>query len=161
VPIEVENEQKQRPLHIAAWHDALRVAQLLIDRGAEIDPVESSWSNTPLDFAVYGQLPRMIELLSHHSRDIWNLVFTGNVERVREVLNEQPDLARVVTKRNATPLMWLPDDEPSAVALVRLFVAEGADPGLRDTNGLTAADHASRRGLEEAAALLRAHEAAD
>jgi ankyrin repeat protein len=158
VPIEVENEHRQRPLHAAAWSDAVHVGQLLIDRGAEIDPRESQWQNTPLDFAVYGQQQRMIELLNRHSRDIGNLVFVGSVDRVREVLRDDPALAKSVTKRGETPLTWLPDDEAAAAEIVRLFLAHGADAGVRDRSGLTAADYASRRGLEEAAALLRADE---
>jgi ankyrin repeat protein len=50
--------------------------------------------------------------------------------------------------------MWLPDDESAAAAIVKLFLQHGADVGIRDDNGLSAADHASRRGLEEAARLL-------
>jgi ankyrin repeat protein len=156
--IEVENEQRQRPLHAAAWSDAVRIAELLIELGAEIDPRESEWQNTPIDFAVYGQHRRMTELLTRHSRDIWNLTFVGAVDRVRDVLREQPALARSITKRNETPLMELPDDEAAAVEIVKLFLAHGADAGVRDPNGLTAADHASRRGLVDAAALLLAQE---
>src|SRR5262249_3419803 len=76
-PIEVEDEQRQRPLHIAGYHDATRVAQLLIDRGAEIDPRETSWSNTPLDGAIWGQHTKFVELLGRYSSDVWSLVFIG------------------------------------------------------------------------------------
>ena len=31
--------------------------------GAEVDPYELNYNNTPLDFAVYHDYPRMIELL--------------------------------------------------------------------------------------------------
>lgn len=155
VPIEIEDEKRTRPLHVAAAHDAVRVASLLIARGAEIDPVETMWGNTPLDSAVYHQLPRMIALLSPHSRDIRNLVYTGNVERVRELLADEPGLARLVTANGATLLMWLPDDEAGALALVDLLLAHGADVSLRDRNGLTAGDRAHLRGMEEVAGLLR------
>lgn len=158
VPIEIENERKQRPLHAAAWGNALNVAQLLIARGAEIDPREAEWGNTPLDFAVYGQLPDMIALLSRHSRDVWNLVHVGAVERTRAVLRETPEAARLVTKQGQTPLTWLPDDERAAAAIAHLFLAHGADASIRDDTGFTAADHASRRGLREAADILRAAE---
>jgi ankyrin repeat protein len=155
VPIEIENEERQRPLHAAAWSDALDVARLLIERGAEIDPVERSYNNTPLDFAVYGHHPRMMKLLSRYSREIWNITFVGNVERVRELLQEEPARAKLVSKSNETPLMWLPDDEAAAVELVRLYLEYGADAGVRDHNGITAADYASRRGMQRAAELLR------
>ena len=155
VPIEIENDRKQRPLHAAAWSDALRVAELLIARGANVDPIEAEWGNTPLDFAVHEQHERMIELLGRYSSEVWNLVFTGKVERLREVLGRQPERARVTGETNETPLMWLPDDEVAALEVVKLFLAHGADASVRDRNGLTAAEYAGRRGMEEAAALLR------
>ena len=159
VPIETKNDEHQRPLHAAAWSDAIDVAQLLIDRGAEIDPVETTYNNTPLDFAVYSHHPRRMRLLSRYSRALWNITFVGNVDRVRELLQEEPKRARVISESNETPLMWLPDDEAAAVELVRLYLEYGADASIRDHNGLTAADHASRCGLREAAELLRAREA--
>jgi ankyrin repeat protein len=156
VPIEIENDERQRPLHAAAWSDAIDVARLLIERGTEIDPVEATYQNTPLDFAVYAHHPRLIRLLSRYSGDIWNITFAGDVDRVRELLREEPERGRLVSNTNETPLMWLPDDEAAAVELVRLYLEYGADASIRDQNGLTAADHASRRGLREAAELLRA-----
>jgi ankyrin repeat protein len=154
VPIEIEDPKKQRPLHIAASHDALQVAQLLIDRGAKIDPVEENWSNTPIDFAVYQELPRMIDLLAKYTRDIGNLVFTGHVSRVRELLAADPKLATMTW--DGTPLFWLPDDNEKAVEIVDLFTAFGADAGFRRKDGATAADIARRRGLDEAAEKLDA-----
>jgi uncharacterized protein len=46
--VEIEDEHKQRPLHKAASHNSLRVAALLIERRAEIDPVEYNWGVPPL-----------------------------------------------------------------------------------------------------------------
>jgi ankyrin repeat protein len=52
--------------------------------------------------------------------------------------------------------MWLPDDEQRAKEIVELFRANGADLGARDSQGLTAADYAMRRGMDGVAQLLRA-----
>ena len=52
------------------------------------------------------------------------------------------------------PLKWLPDDEARALDVVELLLAHGADPTVRSSEGLTAADYAARRGLEAAAARL-------
>jgi ankyrin repeat protein len=109
---------------------------------------------TPLSFAVYAQKQPLIELLARFSRDIWSLVITGNVTRLHELLHEQPALAKAAHPEGDTPLMHLPDDEEKAVAIVRLFLEHGADPTVRNRRGQSAADLASRRGLEEAAALL-------
>src|SRR3954447_11375904 len=110
---------------------------------------------TALWWALWGQKPRMVEMLSRVSRDVWSLAVAGKVERLREVLSAEPRLAKV-TYRNQTPMFWLPDDETSAAAIVELFLAHGADPALKDDAGLTAADHAGKRGLQDAARLLRA-----
>jgi hypothetical protein len=45
-------------LHVAAANDAARRPPSNV---AEIDPYELNYSNTPLDFAVYLEYPRMID----------------------------------------------------------------------------------------------------
>jgi hypothetical protein len=69
--IEESEEGQDHPLHLAAYHDSLRVAELLIERGAEVDPREASYSATPLWGAVWRQRQRMIDFLSPLSGDVW------------------------------------------------------------------------------------------
>jgi ankyrin repeat protein len=154
---DVGDAQGRRALHVAAYHDSVRVAGLLIERGAAIDPVDSAHDATPLWWAVWDQRPRTTELLSRFSRDVWALTLTGNVERLREVLTAEPRLARLVGGETM-PLMWLPGDEARAKEIVELFLAHGADPSVRNRDGQTAADLARKRGLDVAAGLLRAKE---
>jgi ankyrin repeat protein len=151
----------QRLLHVAAYGDAPAAAALLIERGAEIDFRERTWGATPLGFAVHRQRPRMIDLLSRFSKDLWNLAFTGNVERVREILTAEPALARLVHPDGETPLMRLPDDEGHALMIVDLLLAHGADPTLRNERGRTAAECAAARALDAIAERLRAAERDD
>jgi ankyrin repeat protein len=152
MPLEAEFDHKLRPLHLAASHDAIEVARLLIRRGAEVDPVESNWNNTPLDFAVYHEHPRMIGLLARYSSDVGCLAFIGHMARLREVLAAQPELAKL--NRGSTPLFSLPEDEKKALETVELFLRHGADPSFRRADGLTAEDVARRRGLSAAADRL-------
>jgi ankyrin repeat protein len=149
---DVEGWNKQRTLHVAAYDDALRVATLLIERGAEIDPVDAMHDATPLWWAMWGQRQRTIDLLSRYSQDVWALAFTGNVARLREVLRAEPRLATLVGE--TTPLMWLPDDEARAKEIVELFLANGADPSIRNNEGQTAADRAEKRAMFDIAELL-------
>ena len=152
---DVQNKEKERALHHAAYANALDVARLLIARGAEIDPVESNWNNTPLGAAVYSQHQEMIDLLSRYSRDIWELTYAGKIERLREVLAEDPERAHA-SGGGYTPLMWLqPDDESRAIAVAKLLIANGADPSPINNDGMTAADRAERLGMFELAAMLR------
>jgi len=141
-------------LHIVSSHDSIEVVKLLIDRGADLEAVESNWNNTPLDFALYGNLPRMTQLLSDVSSDVFRLTWCGNLKRLRQLLSEKPDLAKSLDE-GSTPLMWLPDDEALAVEAVELLMSHGADPSVRSEEEKTAADYADRRALYDAAELLR------
>jgi len=153
-PIDLENGEKERALHIAAYQNAVRVAELLIARGAEIDPVETSWGNTPIDGAIYAQHPAMIELLGRYSSDVWCLVFVAQIDRLRDVLREHPDAARA-SWRGWTLLMRLPGDEGRATEVATLLIEHGAHAAAKNEQGETAADLAAKRGMDSVAALLR------
>lgn len=147
-------EGNQHALHVAAYSDSVAVAELLIQRGAEVDFRESNYSGTALDFAVYGERWQAIELLSRHSKDVWALTFLGRVERLRDLLTVNPKLAQTVSPDGETPLMYLPDDESAAVEIARLFLDHGADLSVRNKQGKSAADLARKRHLDEAASIL-------
>jgi uncharacterized protein len=152
---DLENAQKERALHIAGYANAINVAKLLIAHGAEIDPVESNWGNTPMGAAAYSQSLGMLDLLGPYSHDVWGLTFAGKLERLREVLADKPERARVAYDGH-TPLMWLPTfDERLAIEVAEVFLSHGADPSLRNRDGMTAADRAEQIGMFELAELLR------
>jgi ankyrin repeat protein len=154
---DVQDAAKERPLHIAAYSNALGVARLLMERGAEIDPVEGHYGNTPLGAATYAQHHEMIDLLATRSADIWELVINGKVERLREILVRHPERAKT-SWEGETLLMWLPDDDARAMEIVQLLLSLGANPSVKNERGQTAADRAERRGMFEIAALLRSRE---
>jgi uncharacterized protein len=153
---DVEDHDKHRPLHMSAYAGSLGVAELLIARGAEIDPVAKAWNNTPLGAAYYSQHPKLVELIGKYSHDIWELTAGGNVERLRELFRETPERARTMSNGH-TPLMWLPPaNEDVAIQVVELYLANGADPSLEDDDGRTAADRAEAMGMFRVVAMLRA-----
>jgi ankyrin repeat protein len=96
----------------------------------------------------------MVERLSRDSRDIQVLSFRGFVDRVRDLLAEDPRGARAVDREGYTPLWWLPDDEGKAMQIVELLLAAGADASAKNKDGATAADWARRRGMLDVAARL-------
>jgi len=161
VSTNVENDKGERPLHAAAYANALQAAALLIARGAEIDPVETNWNNTPLASAIYAQHQPMIDLLGRHSRDMWELVYSGQMARIRELLAENPGLAKL-SGGGHTLLMWLPPhDERVALAIAELLLDYGADASVRNNEGQTAADRAAAQGMTDLAARLQEAEAPD
>ncbi len=151
---DVETATGERGLHAAAYANALGAATLLLECGAAVDPVNTEWDSTPLGAAVYAEHAQMIELFGRVSRDIWELVYTGNVERLRELFRREADLAKV-TGRGHSPLMWLPpDDEQRAIDVATLLMSHGADATLRNNEGETASDRARRLGMYRLAELL-------
>jgi ankyrin repeat protein len=153
-PPNVESPVGERALHIAAYHDAVNVGELLIARGADVDPIGRQYDNTPLGGAMHCRSARMIALLSGHSRSAWEVGYAGHVDRLRELLTERPERARGYD--GETLLMYVPpDDETKAIAVARLLLEHGADPTIRDPQGLTAADRAERNAMYQLAALLR------
>jgi ankyrin repeat protein len=155
--VQDEGQGKQTALHVAAYAGSESVVDMLVRRGAKIDPVDSVHDATPLWFAMWAQRTRIITLLARYSRDVWALNFTGHVERVREVLRAEPRFATM--SGESTPLFWLPEDEQQSVEIVEMFLALGADARFRrQEDGLTASDVARRRGLDAAADRLAAAE---
>jgi len=153
-PLELQDEQGQRALHVAAAQDALAVAKLLVERGAEIDPREKNWGAAPIGFAAWNDHVATRDFLSRYSRFVFVLAFRGYLDRLREVLAAEPELAKEKRPEGVTPLFWLPDDEPLACEIARLLLASGADPTVRSQRGRTAADWARKRGMNELARVL-------
>lgn len=155
-PLEIADKTGKRALHEAAAANAVGAVQFLIDRGAEIDPRESTYGGAPIGWASHGDRLEALDLLARYSTAIWTLCFRGYVDRVRDVLRESPALARQVTDEGVTPLWWLPDDDDKAMQIVELLLAEGADPSIKSRDGRTAADWARRRGMTAIAERLDA-----
>ena len=151
---DVESPAGERALHIAAYDDAVDVGELLIARGAEVDPIGRQYDNTPLGGAMHCQSARMIALLARYSRSAWEVGYAGDVDRLRELLTEKPERARGYD--GETLLMYLPpDDETKAMDVARLLLEHGADPTIKDPHGKTAADRAERNAMDQVAAFLR------
>ena len=148
-----------RALHAAAYAGAVHAGELLLSAGAQVDARERNYDAIPLGVASWARQPAMIELLGRYSRDIWELTYTGRVDRIREVLREDPSLARTASEQAGTPLHWLPAGTDEAREIAGLLLAHGTDPSVRNAEGLTAGDIARRRGLLEVADLLEPGEA--
>ncbi len=151
---DIESPAGERALHIAAYHDAVNVGELLIARGANVDPIGRQYDNTPLGGAMHCQSTRMVTLLARHSRSAWEVGYSGQVDRLRELLAEKPERARGYD--GETLLMYLPpDDETKALEVAGLLLEHGADPTVKDPQGLTAADRAERNAMYRVTAFLR------
>src|SRR5678816_18219 len=154
----VSDHRGQTALHLAALSGCIEIAKLLIARGADIDAIERNYNSTPLGGANYHGRTEMVAMLVPLSRDIRGLCFAGAVDRLAELLAGDASLASTVTRGNEAPLFALPDDDERAVEVAELLLAHGADPSVKNAAGLTPAQAARKRGLEDAAAVIEAKE---
>ena len=157
--VDVADHTNLRPLHEAAAHDSIHVGALLIERGAEIDAVETRFGGTPLSWAIYFEHPRMTEMLGAVSRNPHALVQMGHTTRLRQLFAEQPELAKLANE-NGSLFFDLPQDEDLALAVAELLIASGTDPRVTDRKGTTAIAHAEMHGLDAVADLLESLHAA-
>lgn len=154
MPPNVSDEEGFTPLHAAAMANAVNVAAFLIERGAAVDPLERRFNGTPLGAALYTGAQQSIAMLGALSRHPRSLVRMGNVDRLRQLIAIDPDLAKT-TDEHGSLLAVLPDDEDLAEEVAEFLLAHGADPRVRDKDGLNAMQVLERRGLEALADQLR------
>lgn len=152
----VADKKNTHALNYAAWSNALDAARALVARGSDIDPTEENYGGTPLGNASHYLHRHVMNFLAPLSNDVWNLTYNGFLDRLREVLSERPERARVDWDM-WSPLLWLPpDNEDVALEMAQLFVHHGADQHRRDSNGVSPADRAEAIGMTRLAAFLSA-----
>jgi ankyrin repeat protein len=154
MPPDIGDVHNYRALHHAADCGAVNIAKLLLDRGAEIDALETRYGGTPLSHANFFRRSETVALLTPLSRNIRALCFAGAIDRVRELVKEDPSLANREDHPGEPALFCLPDDDERALELAELLLSFGANPKARNPLGQTPADAARKRGLDDAADLL-------
>jgi ankyrin repeat protein len=151
---DIADDKNTRALNHAAWSNSLGAVKALVERGAEIDPVEQNYGGTPFGNASHFLFRDVMDYLAPLTRDVWNLCYNGYLDRLREVIEEKPDRARVDWDE-WSPLLWLPPhDEDLALETAKLLVKHGADPHRRASNGATPASRAEAIGMRRVAEYL-------
>jgi uncharacterized protein len=130
VKVEARNRQGESPLMMAALKARLPQATRLIQREAEVN--KPGW--TPLHYAASNPEPA--------SADMVNLLLENHA------------YIDAASPNKTTPLMMAAHYGHDSV--VKLLLEEGADPMLRNEQGLSAIDFAHRAKRTEAAAMIAA-----
>ena len=143
-------------LHRAVQGGAVAAVLLLLEAGADIDRREPRFQGTALSWAIALDQPEVATALVPRSRDIRALSRLGEVERLREVLQDAPELVHQVLHGVDAPtaLFCFAEHDELAAEVVRELLQHGADRSVRDAQGRTAAEVARSRGLDGAAAVL-------
>lgn len=148
------NKEGDTPLHIAALHDRLAIAALLLANGANVNALTSpapypdqTAGATPLAFAMLSyHHKRMMELLLVRGADPNIVLGDGQTALMRAVGLRSADDVKLLLANNANPnaqareggstplLMAVYADERK---IVEILLANGADPNLKDDAGLS------------------------
>ncbi|MEV4334405.1 ankyrin repeat domain-containing protein [Streptomyces sp. NPDC049597] len=163
------DEHRRTPLLLAALGDHTAAARVLVAAGADPNDQDDRLDSPWLVTGVTGSVAMMRTLLPAGPRlKVTNrfggvclvpAAERGHVDYVRAVLRETDVDVDHVNQLGWTVLLEaviLGDGGRDHQEVVELLITAGADPGLADKDGVTALQHAERRGFTEIAGLLRA-----
>ncbi len=166
--VDVRDEELRTPLLLAVHGDHVEVARLLVAAGADPDAQDRREESPWLATGVTGSVPMLHALLPAGPdlklRNRFGGIALipaserGHVAYVRELLRVTDIDVDHVNRLGWTALLEaviLGDGGRAHRQIVELLLAAGATPGLPDGDGVTALEHAERRGFAEIVALLR------
>ncbi|MFC8721443.1 ankyrin repeat domain-containing protein [Kitasatospora sp. NPDC057198] len=166
--LEARDPHGRTALLLAALADRVPVAELLVAAGADPNAQDEREDSPWLVTGVTGSVPMMRALLPagpdfgltnrFGGVSLIPAAERGHVPYVRAVLAETGIDVDHVNRLGWTALLEaviLGDGGRAHAEVVRLLLAAGADPRLADSDGVTARQHAERRGFDALAALLR------
>ncbi|HEU5454844.1 MAG TPA: ankyrin repeat domain-containing protein [Nocardioides sp.] len=165
--VDVRDGAGRTPLLIAVTEDRLAVARLLVAMGASPDALDDRHDTPWLVTGVTGSVP-MAELLLRFDPDltirnryggvsIIPAAERGHVGYVRRMVQTRIDLDHV-NDLGWTALLEaiiLGDGSARYVEIVSILLDHGADPTLRDGDGVSPLEHARDRGYTAIARMLR------
>ncbi|WP_030771081.1 MULTISPECIES: ankyrin repeat domain-containing protein [unclassified Streptomyces] len=167
--VEARDEELRTPLLLAVLGDHVAAAELLVAAGADPNAPDSREDSPWLVTGVTGSV-RMMRLLLPAGPDLKQRSRFGGIslipaaERghtayVRAVLEATDIDVDHVNRLGWTALLEaviLGDGGPRHEDIVTVLLAAGADPLLPDLEGVTAYEHAARRGFDGMARTLKA-----
>jgi hypothetical protein len=165
--VEARDHRNRTPLLLAAAHDHVEMAALLVAEGADPNAMDDQHDTPWLVTGVTGSVA-MLEVLLAAGADltirnryggvsIIPASERGHLEYVRRVVQTGIDV------NHLNDLHWtalletviLGDGGPTHVEIARTLLAAGADPAIADRDGVTPLQHADRLGHQLLADTLR------
>lgn len=164
------NQQDKRggtALLMAARNGDVETLQLLLERGADPHVIWKEGSVPPenganaLDLASYSQNAAAVKLLlargvslDKRGRPLIFATMNGSLD-IAQLLLTAGMPVNVADPLGCTPLIYATQTEGGNIALLKLLLAQGADPHAKARDGNTALSFAKRKGWAEAIALLQ------
>jgi uncharacterized protein len=165
--LEARDGRRRTPLLLAATFDRTAVARLLVPLGADPDALDDRHDSPWLVTGVTGSVA-MAKILLAVDPDLTLRNRFGGISIIPAAERGHVDYVRLMTKtstnvNHVNDLGWtalleaviLGDGSRPYVQIVTILLDAGADPMLADRSGITALEHAERRGYSKIAAALR------
>ena len=152
------------PLHQAAFHGHVEMAELLLDAGARLGTRDAHHAGTPLQWAMVAGQTGMQTYLASRETGIFDAVLCDDADRIAELLDGDPELLEMTIRDELAHDQRDVDDwqTPLAFAVLRnrtaaarLLLERGARRDLRDGVGRSLTEIAIESASPEIAALLR------
>ncbi|MFD9461796.1 ankyrin repeat domain-containing protein [Streptomyces sp. NPDC060027] len=166
---EARDDHRRTPLLLASLGDHVEAAEVLVAAGADPNAQDDREDSAWLVTGVTGSVAMMRALLPARPDPKVRNRFggialipaseRGHVDYVRALLNETDIDVDHVNRLGWTALLEaviLGDGGRAHQEIVELLLAAGASPELPDADGVTALEHAERRGFTEIVGLLTA-----
>ncbi|MCK4635772.1 MAG: ankyrin repeat domain-containing protein [Candidatus Moranbacteria bacterium] len=162
-----------KPISMASFKGNIKMVNLLLDVGVDIDGKTGESGDTPLIFAIMQENRELVELLISRGANVNEKNFfnmsafggvcgMGNEEYVRLFLENGADVNQILSRK------FSEDDEPSQdvtplifatrennLNVVKLLIEAGADKSLKDSNDKTALDYAEKQNNSELMEILK------
>lgn len=167
VDIESRDANGRSALLLATHHNAINVARVLIDAGANVNAMDNITDSPFLYAGAEGRL-EILQMTLSQGADLTSVnryggtalipaAHHGHVETVRELLKTQIDIDHV-NNLGWTALLEaiiLGDGGPTYIEIVRMLIEAGADINIADENNVTPLAHATTGNYSEIADMLR------
>ena len=164
--LEVRDDQQRTPLMRAVLGDHVAVAHLLVALGADPDALDYRKDTPWVMTGVTGSVAMLEALLPgqpdlkipnrYGGTPVHPAAERGHVDYIRRVVELPIDLNKV-NGSGWTALLEavvLNDGGPAQQEIVKILLAHGADPAIRDAQGRTVLDNARRLGYREIVKIL-------
>ena len=152
------------PLHQAAFHGHVEMAELLLEAGARLGTRDAHHAGTPLQWAMVAGQTGMQTYLASREIGIFDAVLCDDADRVAELLDGDPELLETTIRDELARDQRDADDwqTPLAFAVLRkrtaavtLLLDRGARTDVLDRDGRSLLEIAGERASQEVVALLK------
>lgn len=168
IDLEQRNSQGETALMNAIYSKQWDIAKLLMQAGADVN-AQDNMQNSPFLYAGAEGYLEIVKLSLNYQPDfnVYNryggtalipAAEKGHVETVRLLANVPNYPINHVNKLGWTALVEavvLSDGSAPYVEIIKILLEAGADKTIPDKNGVSALQHAEKKGYKEIAALLR------